>query len=103
MKTLSALFSIYILLLIAAPCLDEHAVAVINGVENTGCHHNGHNADTDKCSPFCTCSCCSTTVIAHNIHICFFTTSLPEIPRIELPFMLVSIPPSSVWQPPNKA
>jgi hypothetical protein len=103
MKTLSALFSIYILCLIAAPCLDEQRLAAINGVENTACHHNDHNADTDKCTPFCTCSCCSTTVIATNITIHFYTTSLPEIPRMELPSMLVSIPPSSVWQPPNKA
>lgn len=103
MKTLSALFSIYIFCLIAAPCLDEHVIAVTDGIENTGCHHNDHNADTDRCTPFCTCSCCSTTVIAQNIHICFVSTSLPEVLRTEQPSMLVSVATPSVWQPPNKA
>ncbi|MFN8209085.1 MAG: hypothetical protein U0T82_17010 [Bacteroidales bacterium] len=102
MRNLSILFSLYILCLIVAPCLDEHGITALSGSENA-CHHDKDHADTDKCSPFCTCSCCSSPVLAQQISTFFYTTDLPVVFQCEPAISFVSCCPASVWQPPNKA
>ncbi|WP_460556884.1 DUF6660 family protein [Ferruginibacter profundus] len=104
MKILAFIMALMVLVLSCVPCMDG-AFAMKNGnikaeiSKSTG-NHNEHN-DSDNCSPFCTCNCCTgftfsintfqagTTVFYAAKTIAFHLPS--EISNIALP----------IWQPPQ--
>ena len=65
MKFFTLIFSIYILALSVMPCSDVHNVCNTkkSKTELTQTHNHQQDQD-DNCSPFCTCACCSTSVVS---------------------------------------
>jgi hypothetical protein len=105
MKYLAIIFSLYITLLTLMPCQDgedispriAHTSSIqkpINGVE-----HNGQ----EICTPFCTCSCCSTSrhlITASNDEIVIYGISVPyatyKVPAIADQLLEIYQPPQIV-------
>ena len=102
MKVLSILLSIYVLYMVSLPCVDEAIDFNKNFVEVTTTHHHHHdNNQSDACSPFCVCSCCSVTV---DLTSFVFesnpdrTVQLQLIPYYKESFSYYFHP---IWQPPQ--
>ncbi|MEO8768549.1 MAG: DUF6660 family protein [Ferruginibacter sp.] len=104
MKFFTFILAIMILALGAMPCMDEpYAInqAKSNAQISVAHNTNDHN-DSDACSPFCTCSCCSSAVT-------FLTVGLLNQHAIFAPAkMYPSYLPSTIfeislpiWQPPQ--
>ncbi len=105
MKFFTYIFGIYILALSIMPCSDVYNVSKSNAEvtisENSHEHKTDHN---DRCSPFCTCACCSIAAnpkfAAFKIHIeKSIVTSKITFPRRD--FSFVSNYFGSIWQPPK--
>jgi len=101
MKFIRTIFAIYILMLTIYPCCDKLLSGPINKIENiqkaTGNPDNG----IDHCSPFCTCSCCSSPVIYQNI---FFDFSVLFFPAGKFKVINSDFDSSlhdTIWQPPK--
>lgn len=61
----------------------------------------GHSHDSDACTPFCTCSCCSTVVVVKDLFYEVVNASLPQ--SVEISFFNKLHPElvcQSVWHPP---
>ena len=104
MKFFAFILAIMVLALNGMPCMDEPYVidqAKENAIISVSHNSHDHN-DSDACSPFCTCSCCSSgfTFLSStllNQHTIFapakmYASYLPStIIEISLP----------IWQPPQ--
>lgn len=69
MKRFSTILSIYILCLIAIPCVDnpvgsEDDHIVVSTETQDMAAHQAH-----ECTPFCSCSCCVATKIHHEFKV----------------------------------
>ena len=64
MKFIAFIFSIYILALNFAPCVDNSEIDdnVKTEISQTNGDEHQHQ-DSDLCSPFCMCHCCQITVM----------------------------------------
>ncbi len=105
MSFFAHIFTIYILALSLLPCNDVY-VEYQNDIAKTELTqpHNQRTEHNDACSPFCTCSCCSTYVILK------FEPSLINIFKpdagttLKYPirnFSFVSAYSGNIWQPPK--
>jgi hypothetical protein len=101
-KLLTFIFAFYFLALPLLPCGDEIECNLsVQQMVVQSQNHSEHEHQTDLCSPFCICSCCS---IAINLH---HAKSLSIIPFgitqkfSERHFSFVSEFMRSVWQPPK--
>jgi len=100
MKYIAVILSVYVMVLTAMPCTDNHA-ADSNSVsyELSEQYHNQAN-DLDLCSPFCFCHCCQTLSFPS-----FFDGLLSDIKvlTLNIPFKesTFSSPFNSIWQPPK--
>ncbi len=105
MKIFAFILAFTILALSVMPCMD-------GGLANNGStkveisktdNHNEHN-DTDDCSPFCICSCCSTTISSHTLSFNYFDKLVFLAKKYSAfkssNYSNVSI---SIWQPPKLA
>ena len=65
MKIFAFFMAIYILVLGAVPCSDMHNKCnTENSKTELTQNHNHQNDTNDNCTPFCTCACCSASVVA---------------------------------------
>jgi hypothetical protein len=101
MKVFTFIFSLYILVLIAIPCVDRPYENTIHPTEHAGQTSHGHGDDSDHCSPFCDCNCCGNQVVSmENI-------LLPEVVSFQkrvvfwYPTKFISEPYRSIWLPPE--
>jgi hypothetical protein len=71
---------------------------------SAGENHQQHNHDAESCTPFCTCSCCASSV--------FFASQLktpgdkPGTLQVQHPLYnlsFTSFAASCIWQPPKMA
>lgn len=61
MKWLNILICLYMIILAIMPCQDrDDAGVIVNTVSVQQSHENDEKAGKEICTPFCTCSCCST-------------------------------------------
>ena len=101
MKVFAFILSLYILILVAIPCVDvppNHALQKNELSQNANSHH--HN-DSDTCSPFCVCSCC-VSPISHLIYRVSFTCySSTRIQFNTYTSFFTSYNTASIWQPPK--
>jgi hypothetical protein len=113
MKIFSFLLSIYIFCLAIMPCSDIHLV--LHEIEHSSAYHNDyesqdnrdHSEDSDNhCSPFCTCSCCHTSINfefgSKNVLV---STKFVLVSRVDNTFLYYDSPSSTyrntIWQPPK--
>lgn len=103
MRILACILSFYIIALTAIPCIDlpeDHDVQTIEMTQNTGDHQ--HPKDIDHCSPFCTCNCCASPIIQHDLSIQFDSFSfLQQYISTKYSSEFVSRYSGSIWQPPQ--
>jgi len=105
MRLVACILSIYIMVLIAIPCVDRPEDNHLQKTEIGGNARNGHqHHDGDQCSPFCTCNCCATPVIYQDFNVQFDSFSVIE-QRISTEYTsaIFSSHLSSIWQPPQIA
>ena len=102
MKILACILSLYILALIAIPCIDrpvDHPLQKTEIAQNTS---GSHQHECDHCSPFCACNCCTSPVIQMDFNIQFDSLSfLQECFSTEYTPAFVSCYSGSIWQPPQ--
>lgn len=108
MKVFCFSFIVYIVLLLTQPCQDFAATAN-DSVYNKSPYSqqqkpSNHNSQSDECSPFCICSCCSLSVVEHSVS--FTLTSVLKSVEIKANLANYTNPNSetlqtSIWQPPK--
>src|SRR5665648_798067 len=81
MKLLAYILSIYFLVLTAIPCVDvpeDHDICKVEQAQDA----TDHQHETDDCSPFCTCQCCTTPVVFHEfiVHFKCFSYTQKQFP-----------------------
>lgn len=104
MKCLTIIFSIYMTLLAVLPCRDkDDFVDVIKSYTTINSSHSGNEeAGKETCTPFCTCSCCSTVraistyqpvagLYLQEVKKSFGEPNVPALPEQII----------SIWQPPQ--
>jgi len=100
-KILAAFLAITIMVIILVPCADGCDSNIHNEdttYKNALEHHEEHN---DICSPFCSCSCCSTQITVSpltNFEIVKYIVSKTFV-TIATPFHHTLY--FSIWQPPK--
>ena len=101
MKVFTLLFSLYILVLVAIPCIDKPLAGVMQKIEIPQSTHGNHDEGADHCSPFCTCACCATFVIQLDHGIPFNSFSYLLTQFLEYSSTFVTHHLASIWQPPK--
>ena len=101
MKVFTFIFSLYILVLVAIPCIDKPANTTLQKLEAPQSSHNSQDQESDHCSPFCTCSCCATFSIQEDNYVLFNSFSYLLAQFSEHPTSSASFHFSSIWQPPK--
>jgi len=69
MKIIAFILSVYIILLIAMPCVDVPNDHNSLKLELSNLKTDNHHSDSNLCTPFCTCDCCITPVIQQDSSI----------------------------------
>jgi len=103
MRFFAFIMAVIVLALSAMPCMDE-GCGINSGKTNaqiSTSHNSTGHSDSDPCSPFCTCNCCSgvtilfsSILIQHQVfepakfYSAYLSTNISQ----------VSLP---VWQPPQ--
>lgn len=104
MRLFTLILSLYVVFLTAIPCIDSTVNGSLVNTElsqhNQDCDHHG---GSDRCSPFCTCNCCATSVIFME-----YLVQLNCFPFSEKQYFPVSSgfftdPLATIWQPPKIA
>jgi hypothetical protein len=102
MKFFATILSVYILFLVAIPCVDQPEDHTVQKMQNTQSPADNHQHDGDQCSPFCTCDCCVSPILRQN-----FIVSLDSFSILlgcfspEYSSAFVSCYTGSIWQPPQ--
>ena len=103
MKFFGFIISFYLLGLSCLPCGDGNdcnlkpAQAISAATD-----HEKHRHDFEHCTPFCTCSCCATSVVKTDISI--FTSGNLPLNSVKNPALISSFFPQmsyAIWQPPK--
>lgn len=107
MKNLWLLFSIYILILSVLPCTDVEECNIVSqtsiAISNTT-EHKDHKHESEHCSPFCTCACCSTSISFSYINTFQISAKPVFNTSISYPLFNENIKSSffgNIWQPPK--
>ena len=101
-QLITLLLSVYLLALMALPCNDDHSHTLISTEDQfaqTGNHYN----DTDACSPFCVCACCTTPIMVQQI-ISFESAPFIALYNRNVNSFYTPVTSSyfgSIWQPPQ--
>jgi hypothetical protein len=84
------------------PCGDtrdcNEAKANVTAVNDA---HHDHEEDTENCSPFCICACCSVQVTVHADQIVLQPLPLKNCEYIVYAASLICDENSTIWQPPK--
>ena len=102
MKVFTIIFSIYILVLSSIPCGDSignivKTTQIISATDN-------HNHSTDLCTPFCSCTCCSTSAFYHTLSSFVMPKELFQSMKFNMVnSSCLSSNFHSIWQPPKLA
>jgi hypothetical protein len=101
MKIFASILSVYILVLAAIPCIDVPKDNSLQNIEFSNSPSDHHENEGDHCSPFCTCDCCVSPALHHNLSIQFKSIEVSEniYPKYHSAF--ISILFFSIWQPPQ--
>lgn len=104
MRFFTFIFTFYILTLSCMPCRD-HDDCKIGKVEQSNFEstsNSNHNQDTENCSPFCICACCSQSCnFMHLQNEISFISHLPFEMIIEYHSPIHIGVSASIWQPPK--
>ncbi|MEI6747542.1 MAG: DUF6660 family protein [Bacteroidales bacterium] len=104
MKLSSFILALYLLALMAIPCIDVQRHESMNQIEFSRQSQNTHHhSDADNCSPFCTCNCCATSVIFQEFPVQLTCFSFSTKQHFHFRSENFSGPPASIWQPPKIA
>jgi len=103
MKAIACILSVYILVLIAIPCIDAPLGDTLQNVEQADHSNHNHNHENDHCSPFCSCQCCATPAVFQNYAIQFncFLFVQKQFPGYSSSY--ISSLFVTIWQPPKIA
>jgi len=101
MKIFAYILSVYILALIATPCIDGHQDNALQKIEQTSTTTDNHSTDGDHCSPFCTCQCCASPIVFQYYIVQFNCFSFSEKHFSGYQSAYISSPYSLIWQPPK--
>ncbi len=104
MKHLAIFFSIYMCFLAVMPCRDNDDFGIVDKQNTliTQSHSADEQAGKETCTPFCSCSCCSTVrTVTTNYPI--GTIFQQEIKKTFSEPIVAALPDQaiSVWQPPQ--
>lgn len=100
MKFFVYILSLYILVLIAIPCIDKPVVNTIQKIELSH-NDNNHQSNSDRCSPFCTCDCCIIPVIQQDSSIQFDCFDYIYREYTDYSVSYISSLFVTIWQPPK--
>lgn len=104
MKLLTIILASYLIVLSLLPCSDKRNVAV-SGKENRKIsvlvNYQRDHHKTDNCTPFCHCSCCSTTVLFQTVAVVNAHEWKTSIQKVYFVESFVSHDEKSIWQPPQ--
>ncbi|WDF70498.1 hypothetical protein PQ465_09020 [Sphingobacterium oryzagri] len=107
MKVLINMLMIYFLALFIVPCSDMESHASPSSPFPSAQEQHAadeHNHRQDGCSPFCSCTCCSISMVSINLFNNLLESpmaiNLPS-PRVADILMAVGNRPSAIWQPPK--
>lgn len=83
------------------PCADQSATNLSHKSEMAQHSTDDKHHDNHHCSPFCTCECCVTPVVANDYVIQF--NSFPFFSKLVVVYSIAYMPNQyfSVWQPPK--
>ena len=101
MKLFSYILSVYILVLNAYPCID---VPAGNHLTQTECGQNipsEEHHDLDHCSPFCTCTCCTSPVFQQTFIVKIEIPPVFSKTSFEYLSSYIFFHSESIWQPPK--
>ena len=105
MKAIAFFMAFYILVLSAVPCNDMHNKCNSKNAKTELTQNHDHQQDKDdNCTPFCTCACCSASVVA--LDFAPFRIKKPAefsiTKKITIRnFSFVSNYFGNIWQPPK--
>ena len=105
MKFFAYIMAFYILVLSVVPCSDVHNDCKDKKSKTELTQNHDHKQDKDDhCSPFCTCTCCATSVVA--IDFTLFQIKKPTDFTISQKvairnFSFLSNFFGNIWQPPK--
>lgn len=101
MKFFAYILSVYIVVLTIMPCVDIHQDTISQNIELLTTSSNTHQTNSDHCSPFCTCTCCATSVVLQNTVIQFkcFPIDIEQLFEYDLSYSTSEY--YSIWQPPK--
>jgi hypothetical protein len=84
------------------PCMDEHPGDILQKtIMSQTSHHDSHQTDSDCCSPFCTCQCCSAVFFVTDfLTASFYTEPVAlchdqAVPFESAPLVGLLIPPKA--------
>ena len=101
MKLFACILSLYILALTAMPCVDVHQDCLLHKAELSQSTNDSHKDDVDRCSPFCTCDCCTSPVLQKDNVIHFNCTPIPQKCEIGYSSSYISSLFTTIWHPPK--
>ncbi|KAB2912960.1 MAG: DUF6660 family protein [Bacteroidota bacterium] len=104
MKYVLIILSIYLFSLSCIPCSDnKECDIIVSSLQNIGgMEHDEHNHTSESCTPFCTCSCCSTVAPCNTIaRFQFVQNTTPDIVYPVLGDNFYSQYFNTIWQPPK--
>jgi hypothetical protein len=101
MKLFACMLSLYLMALTAIPCVDVPRDSTLHRIELSKNTSSSHQHEKDHCSPFCSCSCCASTVIYQTHTIQF--NSFPPLIRLVSGNVSAFYPSfhTAIWQPPK--
>jgi hypothetical protein len=98
---IATLLAACIIIFVFLPCSDvcgSHKHIASNNLEVT---HGHHQDASDDCSPFCSCSCCATTMTTNYFPSFQFVPHLSFQKFFILDLVFRSKNVSNIWQPPK--
>ena len=102
-KLLTAILSVYILLMVCKPCVDDEIICA-DDKELASSENHSHDSHDDSCSPFCICNCCSVQIVIFAQPIVYNLRSVCAVIQIPTPTDKSSFNSDffgSIWQPPQ--
>ncbi|MES2374484.1 MAG: DUF6660 family protein [Bacteroidota bacterium] len=102
MKRLAILLPVYLIILSCMPCKDgEDGMDSTQPVITKGLQ--GHDKDSETCSPFCSCNCCGQQRASQqkstSVSNLFIITPVVKMALVQ-PFSLQNVL-QQIWQPPQ--
>ena len=99
------ILGIHILALSIMPCGDAYNECQNNSATKEVVQSHNHKSDhNDICSPFCTCTCCSSTANLKFVSFNITSIKLISASAIKFPiqdFSFISNYYGNIWQPPK--